>query len=186
MEIIALERRGMKVSRSKSEYLCLTETPSREKVKMQDVELVKTAEFKYLGSTIQNDGVYQKEVKKRIQAGWNGWRKMSGVLCDRKLSAKGKGRVYEVAVRPALLFSLETAALSKRQVKELEVDELKMLRFTLGVTREERIRNEYIRGTAKVKRLGFKIREARLHWYGHVKRKEKEPVCQRILRLELP
>ena len=27
------------------------------------------------------------EVKRRMQAGWNGWRRVSGVICDRRLSA---------------------------------------------------------------------------------------------------
>ncbi|KAK3531033.1 hypothetical protein QTP70_007879 [Hemibagrus guttatus] len=49
-----------------------------------------------------------------------------------------------------------------------------MLRFSLGVTRLDRIRNEYIRGTAHVGRLGDKVREARLRWFGHVQRRESE------------
>ncbi|MCJ8728839.1 hypothetical protein PDJAM_G00009160 [Pangasius djambal] len=65
-------------------------------------------------------------------------------------------------------------ALRKRQESELEVAELKMLRFSLGVTRLDRIRNEYIRGTAHVGRLGDKVREARLRWFGHVQRRESE------------
>ena len=32
------------------------------------------------------------------------WRKVSGVLCDRKLSAKVKGKMYKSVVRPALLY----------------------------------------------------------------------------------
>ncbi|KAK3565340.1 hypothetical protein QTP86_006568 [Hemibagrus guttatus] len=44
----------------------------------------------------------------------------------------------------------ETVSLRKRQESELEAAELKMLRFSLGVTRLDRIRNEYIRGTAHV------------------------------------
>ncbi|KAK3530122.1 hypothetical protein QTP86_014798 [Hemibagrus guttatus] len=66
----------------------------------------------------------------------------------------------------------ETVSLRKRQESELEVAELKMLRFSLGVTRLDRIRNEYIRGTAHVGRLGDKVREARLRWFGHVQRRE--------------
>jgi len=61
-----------------------------------------------------------------------------------------------------------------------------MLRFALGVTRKDKIRNEHIRGTAKVKRLGGKLREARLCWYGHVKRRDAQHVCQRVLRMRLP
>ena len=53
----------------------------------------------------------------------------------------------------------------------MEVAEVKMLRFSLGVTRMDKIMNEYIRGTAQVGRFGEKTREARLRWYGHVLRK---------------
>ncbi|KAK3550569.1 hypothetical protein QTP70_000050 [Hemibagrus guttatus] len=66
----------------------------------------------------------------------------------------------------------ETVSLRKRQESELEVAELKMLRFALGVTRLDRIRNEYIRGTAHVGCLGDKVRETRLRWFGHVQRRE--------------
>ncbi|KAK3544097.1 hypothetical protein QTP86_001518, partial [Hemibagrus guttatus] len=168
----ALERRGMKVSRSKTEYMCVNEREGSGTVRLQGEEVKKVEEFKYLGSTVQSNGECGKEVKKRVQAGWNGWRKVSGVLCDQKISARIKGKVYRTVVRPAMLYGLETVSLRKRQESELEVAELKMLRFSLGVTRLDRIRNEYIRGTAHVGRLGDKVREARLRWFGHVQRRE--------------
>ncbi|KAK3539337.1 hypothetical protein QTP70_001209 [Hemibagrus guttatus] len=168
----ALERRGMKVSRSKTEYMCVNEREGSGTVRLQGEEVKKVQEFKYLGSTVQSNGECGKEVKKRVQAGWNGWRKVSGVLCDRKISARIKGKVYRTVVRPAMLYGLETVSLRKRQESELEVAELKMLRFSLGVTRLDRIRNEYIRGTAHVGHLGDKVREARLRWFGHVQRRE--------------
>ncbi|KAK3545194.1 hypothetical protein QTP70_001835 [Hemibagrus guttatus] len=168
----ALERRGMKVSRSKTEYMCVNEREGSGTVRLQGEEVKKVQEFKYLGSTVQSNGECGKEVKKRVQAGWNGWRKVSGVLCDQKISARIKGKVYRTVVRPAMLYGLETVSLRKRQESELEVAELKMLRFSLGVTRLDRIRNEYIRGTAHVGRLGDKVREARLRWFGHVQRRD--------------
>ncbi|KAK3531248.1 hypothetical protein QTP70_015219, partial [Hemibagrus guttatus] len=182
----ALERRGMKVSRSKTEYMCVNEREGSGTVRLQGEEVKKVQEFKYLGSTVQSNGECAKEVKKRVQAGWNGWRKVSGVLCDRKISARIKGKVYRTVVRPAMLYGLETVSLRKRQESELEVAELKMLRFSLGVTRLDRIRNEYIRGTAHVGRLGDKVREARLSWFGHVQRRESEYIGRRMLDMELP
>ncbi|KAK3567165.1 hypothetical protein QTP86_011304 [Hemibagrus guttatus] len=170
----ALERRGMKVSRSKTEYMCVNEREGSGTVRLQGEEVKKVQEFKYLGSTVQSNGECGKEVKKRVQAAWNGWRKVSGVLCDQKISARIKGKVYRTVVRPAMLYGLETVSLRKRQESELEVAELKMLRFSLGVTRLDRIRNEYIRGTAHVGCLGDKVREARLRWFGHVQRRETE------------
>ncbi|KAK3562743.1 hypothetical protein QTP86_006522, partial [Hemibagrus guttatus] len=168
----ALERRGMKVSGSKTEYMCVNEREGSGTVRLQGEEVKKVQEFKYLGSTVQSNGECGKEVKKRVQAGWNGWRKVSGVLCERKISARIKGKVYRTVVRVAMLYGLETVSLRKRQESELEVAELKMLRFSLGVTRLDRIRNEYIRGTAHVGRLGDKVRETRLRWFGHVQRRE--------------
>ncbi|KAK3507750.1 hypothetical protein QTP70_035081, partial [Hemibagrus guttatus] len=68
----ALERRGMKVSGSKTEYMCVNEREGSGTVRLQGEEVKKVQEFKYLGSTVQSNGESGKEVKKRVQAGWNG------------------------------------------------------------------------------------------------------------------
>ncbi|KAF7647206.1 hypothetical protein LDENG_00175930 [Lucifuga dentata] len=150
---------------------------SKHRLRLQGIEIKKVEDFKYLGSTVQSNGECGKEVKKRVQAGWNGWRKVSGVMCDKRVSARMKGKVYKTVVRPAMLYGLETVALRKRQEAELEVAETKMLRFSL---------NEYIRGTAHVRCFGDKVREARLRWFGHVQRRDSEHIGRRMLRLELP
>ncbi|KAK3569551.1 hypothetical protein QTP86_034820 [Hemibagrus guttatus] len=59
-----LERRGMKVSRSKTEYMCLNEREGSGTVRLQGEEVKKVQEFKYLGSTVQSNGECGKEVKK--------------------------------------------------------------------------------------------------------------------------
>ena len=40
-----------------------------------------------------------------------------------------------------MTYGIETAALTKRQVEQLETAEMKMPSFTLGVTKLEKIRN---------------------------------------------
>ncbi|XP_051790978.1 uncharacterized protein LOC127529870 [Erpetoichthys calabaricus] len=182
----ALERRGMKVSRNKTEFMCVNEREVSGMVRMQGVELVKVDEFKYLGSTVQSNGGCGREVKKRVQAGWNGWRRVSGMICDRRVSARVKGKVYRTVVRPAMLCGLETVALTRKQETELEVAELKMIRFALSVTRMDRIKNEDIRGSAQVGRLGDKVREVRLSWFGHVQRRDAGYIGRKMLRIELP
>ena len=68
----------------------------------------------------------------------------------------------------------------------MEVAEMKMLRFAMGVTRKDKIRNEHIRSTVKVERLGIKMREGRLRWYGHVMRRDQEYVGRKMMEMELP
>ena len=65
---------------------------------------------------------------------------MSGMICDRRVPARVKVKVYTVAVIPAMLYGLETVAQTKRQEAEVKVAELKMLLFSLGVTRMDKIR----------------------------------------------
>ncbi|KAK3570878.1 hypothetical protein QTP86_029384, partial [Hemibagrus guttatus] len=57
----ALERRGMKVSRSKTEYMGVNEREGSGTVRLQGEGMKKVQEFKYLGSTVQSNGECGKE-----------------------------------------------------------------------------------------------------------------------------
>ena len=112
--------------------------------------------------------------------------KRSGVICDKTLPARVKGKVYSSMVRPAVVYGLETVAVTKKQVKGIKVADVKILRFAMGVTRKDKIRNEYIRSIVKVERLGMKMREGRLRWYGHVMRRDQEYVGRKMMEMKLP
>ena len=66
-----------------------------------------------------------------------------------------------------------------------------MLRFAMGVTGKDKIRNEYIRGTVKIERLGINMREGRLRWYGHFqtyvgkKMRDQEYVGKKMMETKL-
>ena len=111
----ALERREMKVSRSKTEYLCINGGNDNETVKTEDTKVPRVKEFKYLGSTVQESGSCERKVKRRVQAGWNGWRRVSGVICNKRLPARVKGKVYSSVARPAMVYGLETMAVTKNK-----------------------------------------------------------------------
>ena len=63
---------------------------------------------------------------------------------------------------------------------------MRMFRFAIGVMRLDRIRNEYIRGTAKVIMMGMKLREIRLRLYGNVLRRDEVYVGRQVMNMELP
>ena len=44
----------------------------------------------------------ETEIAKRVGAGWLNWKKCSGVLCDKRMPVKLKGKVYRTVVRPAM------------------------------------------------------------------------------------
>ena len=94
--------------------------------------------------------------------------------------------MYKSVVRPTMLYGMETVAVTERKVEKMEVAELKVVRWALGATRKDKIRNEYVRGTAKIAKLGDKLRNARLRWYGHLKRREEDYVEKRMMEMAVP
>ena len=89
----SLERRGMKVRRTETEYLCANEHEVRfPTVTLGGAEVRKVEEFKYLGSTVQADGGCTREIRKRVKVGWNAWRKMSGAVISPKSTSKSEGK----------------------------------------------------------------------------------------------
>ena len=128
----------------------------------------------------------EKEVTFRIQCGWNNWRKVSGVICDRRVPVKVKGKVQKTMVRPAMMYGLEAVPLKKSEEKKMDVAEMKMLRWLVGVARRDQIRKEYIRGTVKVTEFSKKNQESRLRWYGHLRRGVGEDhVGREVMEMEV-
>ena len=97
-----------------------------------------------------------------------------------------KGQVYKTVVRPAMTYSSETWPMKRSLEKKMNVAEMRMLRWMTGVTRTDRIRNEYVKGTTKVAEVSRKVQERRLHWFGHVMRREEEYVRRRLIEMEVP
>ncbi|XP_060173953.1 uncharacterized protein LOC132604455 [Lycium barbarum] len=143
-----LESKGFKLSRTKTEYLeCKFSDIVHEadvEVKLGTQVIQKKDSFKYLGSIIQGNGEIDDDVTHRIGAGWMKWRLASGVLCDKKVPPKLKGKFYKVVVRPAMLYGAECWPVKKSHVQKMKVAEMRMLRWMCGHARSDRIRNEVI------------------------------------------
>lgn len=105
----ALESNGLRISRTKTEHMYLKFSENhrigpQDTVRLDSEPLKMTDTFTYLGSVLSND----EAVNQRKQAGWLKWRSVSGVLCDRKMPIKLKGKVHDTIVKPVLLYASET------------------------------------------------------------------------------
>jgi len=72
-------------------------------------------------------------------------------------------------------------------MQRMKVVEMRMIRWICGHTRLDKLRNELIRNKIEVASIEDKMREVRLHWFGHInKRSMDAPLrrCERILRLD--
>ena len=75
--------------------------------------------------------------------------------------------------------------MKRAQDNKMEVAEMRMSMWTLGVTRRDSVRNNCMRGTAKVTEATNKVQERRMHWFAHIRRREEEHVGRRMLGMEV-
>ncbi|KAE8722033.1 Phosphoenolpyruvate/phosphate translocator 2 isoform 2 [Hibiscus syriacus] len=180
----ALEEKGLRINIDKTEYLCSNFSRDQNE---DDVEVCIEGHvlpskdcFKYLGSMIHKDGGVDDDVTHRIKAGWLKWRAATGVLCDKKVPLKLKGKFYRMAIRPALLYGSECWATKKDHVRRIEASEMRMLRWTCGRTLWDMTTNSAIRMSLGVVPVSEKLREGRLRWFGHVLRRLPSDVVKRV------
>ena len=63
----------------------------------------------------------EREVLRRVQAGANAWRAVEGLMADRRISKRLKGKVTSTCVTPACLYGTETLALTELQQQRRQV-----------------------------------------------------------------
>ena len=115
-----LESKGFRLSRTKTEYIrCDFGTITREKedISLEGEVVYRKDTFRYLGSMLQRDGDIDEDVSHRIKAGWMKWRQASGVLCDKRVPQKLKGKFYRTTIRPAMLYGAECWPKKRRHVQ---------------------------------------------------------------------
>ena len=71
-------RHGLKISRTKTEYLPSPTNDTETTVKIVDAELPTVTSFKYLGSIFTCEGGSQADVNNGIILGWVKWKEVSG------------------------------------------------------------------------------------------------------------
>jgi len=127
----SLESKDFRLCRSNTEYLrCGFSGLERDdgEVTMGGVVVPRVEKFKYLGSIVEERGDIDEDISHRISVRWQTWKKVSGVLCDKKIPFRLKGRVYQMVVRPALLYGADCWPIKKTQVQRLMVAEMRMIR----------------------------------------------------------
>ena len=54
------------------------------------------------------------------------------MLCDKRVPEKVKGKMYKTIVRSAMLYGMETVAMTKRQERKMEVAENENAEILVG------------------------------------------------------
>jgi hypothetical protein len=97
-------------------------------IKIGNRSFENVSQFKYLGTTVTNRNIIQKEIKRRLNSGIASYHSVQNLLSSRLLSKSVNVRLYKTIKLPVVLYGCETWSLTVREEHKLRVFENRVLR----------------------------------------------------------
>jgi len=136
-------------------------------IKVQNMELEQVTEFRYLGSTITENGRCSKEIQKRIAMAKEAFNK-KGELLRGKLSKDLKKRMVKVLVWNVALYASETWTIRNDDTKGLETSEMWIWRKIGKISWTEYRTNDQVLTVEEQRSPMDTTRERIRNWIGHI------------------
>ena len=71
-----------------------------------------------------------------------------GILCDRRAPVKNKGMILKTVMSLVMMYGLEMAMVTKKQERQRDVPEMRLERFSMGMTRKDKLGRAHRRDIA--------------------------------------
>ena len=84
-----------------------------------------------------------------------------------------------------MLYDTKCWAIKRHHAHKMSVVEMHMFRWMCGNTRRDKVRNKDIRTKIDIASIEEKMRENRLRWFGHVRRRPTDAPVRRVERINL-
>ena len=166
---------GLSLNIGKTKYMIITKSTQNNcgvYVKNQPVE--REREYKYMGTTINENNDLSQEIRIRIERARSIFIKMKRLFCCRDLNLELTTQMMRCYVLPVLYYGVEAWTLRKADVRRLEAFELRMYRRMLRISWVERVTNvEVMRRIRKEKEVILTIKRRQILYMGHILRGEK-------------
>ena len=139
-------------------------------IKIERDKVEQVSQFKYLGTTITDDGSCEHEIRCRIAIAKQAYTKRKNVLTS-KWCLSLRRRLVKALVWPVLLYGCETWTMRKADRTRLEAFEMWIWRRVARVSWKDKKTNEgVLQMVGERRRLVQTIIERKKNWIGHVLR----------------
>ena len=176
-----LSKYGLKMNRKKTEILVINRGHLDVTITIGGSRLNQVKTFKYLGSTISEDGLIDVEINNRIKIMAQNIGLLYRLLKDQNVPKKVKKILHTGILRPTLLYGSETWNINKRNMAKLVAADMRIVRLIHGVTIMDKIRNETLCELVGITPLDVTIKNSQIRYYGHIRRREEEHPTQLAL-----
>ena len=146
-------------------------------VTLDGVKPEQVKHFTYLGSTIIDNGKFEKEIRVRNGRATNALAKLANIWRSKNKTLKNKLLLMRSNIMANLLYTNESWTVSKVDEKGLQAFEMKMCRRLLRIAWKEKKKNEWVKKKI-VEVCGFEpkgvleiVKTRKLKYFGHLVRR---------------
>lgn len=185
----ACKELGLKINVDKTKYMIINETElgGNHNLTCYGKTVEKVKEFTYLGSILTADGKSSVDVSERVSKACKAFGALKKyIFRNHFLPVKSKMKCIRSIIEPTAMFGSEGWTLSNDDIRRLNVAQMTWLRNILGVTKFDRLRNEYILKKCETEKLSTRIARGQLRWYGHIVRMEPHRLTKKVFSWKVP
>ena len=194
-------RFGLTVSYTKTEVMTagvddtggdrLAADPAKQHETGPWLRMEHVASFPMLGSGVQEDGGYEREVTARLKAAGAAYGRLKPTCFScRHLSGRRKYKVFSVFVLTRLLYGAELWRLPPDDMHRLRLFHDRCLRTLAGLNRwtmyRRHVSDSDIRTMLGARPLQELVDRACLHWFGHVMRMSATQIPLQLISAQMP
>jgi hypothetical protein len=145
-------------------------------IKIANRSFENVSQFEYLGTTVTNQNLIQKEIKRRLNSGIACYHSVQNFLSFWFLLKNLKIIIYKTIILPVALYGCETLSLTLREEHKLRVFENRVLRRIFGPKRDEvagewrKLHNEELLDLYSLPSIIRILKLRKMRWASHVAR----------------
>jgi hypothetical protein len=168
---VTAERYGMRINAKKTKVMRVSrKTGGKLNITINGNMIEQVQSFKYLGSTMTEDGRCESEVKIRIALAKEAFSKRKELL-TKKFKKRVKKKLVKTLVWSVLLYGCETWTLKASEISRIEAAEMWMWRRMEKISYLDRITNlEVLSRIGEERHLLDMVRNRKKKWIGHIVR----------------
>ncbi|CAM1325864.1 Uncharacterised protein r2_g3476 [Pycnogonum litorale] len=167
---------GMEISAEKTKVMTNNINGISADMKVNGQKLGHVSRFKYLGSTITDEGS-KPEVLSRIAQTTAALTKLKPIWSDNNITLQSKVRLMRSLVISIFLYACETWTLTADLHRRIRAMEMRCYRKLMSISYKdhitnEEIRNRIIQAIGPHEELLTIVKKRKLKWYGHISRSQ--------------